>query len=232
MCRYGIHKIETEKGPINVYFEKQSKLYCLVHTINNILQAHVYSPQDFREFENNFDYTNLNNNTSDDNNTINENNNKSADLNIKDTLNFENIFSYIKRGINYFGNFNIDVLYFFVSKHNIELNWVDNKEIFKKLNQNSDCLSLFSDSVLNDPKLIAFVINLVKINFINIYKHRHFYTIRKISGMWFVLDSSHSKPVLLPTSQEINKHLINIVKDNNFTNRDNYIIQVFKNYEK
>ncbi|SCN25582.1 hypothetical protein PBNK65E_000208100 [Plasmodium berghei] len=30
----------------------------------------------------------------------------------------------------------------------------------------------------------------------------------------------------------MNKHLINIVKDNNFTKHDNYIIQVFKNYEK
>ncbi|SBT77000.1 conserved Plasmodium protein, unknown function [Plasmodium ovale] len=229
MCQYETHVIETDKGPINVYFEKQSKLYCLVHTANNILQAHMFSPDDFKKYESNLDYSTLekqkfvrNNDTVDD-----QSSKELMDVREKDKLSYENIFSYIKRGIYYFGNFNINILYFFMNKYNMELNWVDNKEIFQKINKEK-CTTLFDDKYLNNKKLIAFVINVVKIKFFDIYHHRHFYALRKISGMWFKLDSSLDKPILFPTNEEINKYLINIVKDNKFSKSDNYIIQVFK----
>ncbi|SBS90591.1 peptidyl-prolyl cis-trans isomerase, putative [Plasmodium ovale curtisi] len=172
------------KGPINVYFEKQSKLYCLVHTANNILQAHLFSPDDFKKYESNLDYSTLekqklvHNNDAGDGQSSEE----LMDVREKDKLSYENIFSYIKRGIYYFGNFNINILYFFMNKYNMELNWVDNKEIFQKINMEK-CTTLFDDKYLNNKKLIAFVINVVKIKFFDIYHHRHFYALRKISGI-------------------------------------------------
>ncbi|GAW80890.1 hypothetical protein, conserved [Plasmodium gonderi] len=247
MCNYEIYAIETERGSINVYFEKQSKFYCLVHTANNILQAHVYSPDDFKDAESTFDSDPigvgvLNDQGDDTNNDKNEKNcnkknydynndiKQSVDLNTKEILSYNSIRTYIKRGVHYFGNFNVNILYFFMNKHNIELTWVDNKEISQKINKNksSRCNTIFDDNHLNDKKLIAFVINVVRMNIFHLYHHRHFYTIRKISGMWFQLDSSLSKPILFPTNEEINKHLINIIKDNKFDKSDNYIIQVFK----
>ncbi|SCN12641.1 conserved Plasmodium protein, unknown function [Plasmodium malariae] len=232
MCHYESHIIETEKGSINVYFEKQSKLYCLVHTANNILQGHVYTPKDFKEYESKLSYTNdetfeLNSNENDKiDNSVNA---QSVDLKTEDKLNYNNFLSYVKSGIYYFGNFNINILYFLMNKHNIELTWVDNKEIFQKVNNDSkNCYTIFDDNHLNNRELIAFIINIVKIKFFDLYHHRHFYTIRKISGMWFKLDSSLSKPVLFPSNFDLNEHLISIVKDNKLYKSDNYIIQVFK----
>ncbi|CAG9476676.1 conserved Plasmodium protein, unknown function [Plasmodium vivax] len=250
MCHYETHAIETERGSINVYFEKQSKLYCLLHTANNILQAHVYSPDDFKDAESMLEYAAVGDTTlsGDQGDTTgrshtdeiskkgctaedgNRGNRQPPHVRAKEALNCNNVLTYIKRGVHYFGNFNINILYLFMNKHNIELHWVDNKEIFRKINDSrgSACSPLFDDSQLNDKKLIAFVVNIVRVNLFDFYHHRHFYAIRKISGMWFQLDSSLSKPVLLPTNEDLNNHLMNIVKDNKFHKSDNYIIQVFK----
>ncbi|GAB66396.1 hypothetical protein PCYB_091820, partial [Plasmodium cynomolgi strain B] len=225
MCHYETHAIETERGLINVYFEKQSKLYCLLHTANNILQAHVYSPDDFKDAESMLENAavgigTLSGDQGDaagrghtDQNSINcytpdgdgnPSSTQLADVTAKEALNCNNVLTYIKRGFHYFGNFNINILYFFMNKHNIELHWVDNKEIFRKINNSKDsgCVTLFDNNQLNDKKLIAFVVNIVRVNLFDFYHHRHFYAIRKISGMWFQLDSSLSKPVLLPTNED------------------------------
>ncbi|KJP86394.1 hypothetical protein AK88_03947 [Plasmodium fragile] len=252
MCHYKTHAIETERGLISVYFEQQTKLYCLLHTANNILQAHVYSPDDFKDAEcmldnaavglgtlsndqgndagdGHADQNNGNCYTSDGDG--NRGNRHLADVRGKEHLKCNSVLTYIKRGFHYFGNFNINILYFFMNKHNIELRWVDNKEILRKIKNSKDstCATLFDNNQLNDKTLIAFVVNIVRVNLFDFYHHRHFYTIRKISGMWFQLDSSLSKPVLLPTNEDINNHLVKIVKDNKFEKSDNYIIQVFKN---
>ncbi|CRG99989.1 conserved Plasmodium protein, unknown function [Plasmodium relictum] len=228
MCCYNNFIIETEKGPINVYFEKQSRLYCLVHTTNNILQAHVYYPNDFIQFESKLNYDSLEINELKDNNDKSSEGKYSFDMKREDKLRYNNIFSYFKKSIHYFGNFNINILYFLMNKHNIELCWVDNKEILKKINNNDNCTTIFNDNQLNNKNLIAFIINVVKLKIFDLYYHRHFYAIRKISGLWFHLDSSLSKPVLFPSNQDINDHLISILKNNKFRNSDNYIIQVFK----
>lgn len=225
MCHYETHAIETERGSINVYFEKQSKLYCLLHTANNILQAHVYSPDDFKDAESMLEYAAVGDTTlsGDQGDTTgrshtdeiskkgctaedgNRGNRQPPHVRAKEALNCNNVLTYIKRGVHYFGNFNINILYLFMNKHNIELHWVDNKEIFRKINDSrgSACSPLFDDSQLNDKKLIAFVVNIVRVNLFDFYHHRHFYAIRKISGMWFQLDSSLSKPVLLPTNEDV-----------------------------
>ncbi|CAA9988143.1 conserved Plasmodium protein, unknown function [Plasmodium knowlesi strain H] len=251
MCHYETHAIETERGLINVYFERQSKLYCLLHTANNILQAHVYSPDDFKDAEiilhnASVGLSTLSGDQADDSegdhadqNSKNcyvpdgDGNRGSSQLTRvreKESLKYNNVFTYIKRGFHYFGNFNINILYFFMNKHNIDLQWIDNKQILRKINNIKDntCATLFDSDQLNDKKLIAFVVNIVRINLFDFYQHRHFYTIRKISGMWFQLDSTLSKPVMLPTNEDLNNHLFNTVKDNKFNKSDNYIIQVFK----
>ncbi|VWU49573.1 conserved protein, unknown function [Hepatocystis sp. ex Piliocolobus tephrosceles] len=254
MCHYETYKIETINGLIDVYFEKQSKLFCLVHTVNNILQAHVYSPNDFKEVEinlnhsptsythelnNNSDSRNVaddtkknNNNSNDQGNNINIDENlnikQQLDIKRKDNLNKDNISTYVKKCMYYFGNFNINVLYLFLSKYNIELEWVDNNEIFEKINEKRKCNVIFDDNHLNNKELIGFVINVVRLNFLGLYYHRHFYTIRKISGMWFNLDSKLAKPALFYNNAELNEHLIKLLKDNKNYKSDNYIIQVFK----
>ncbi|CZT98779.1 hypothetical protein PFMG_02018 [Plasmodium falciparum IGH-CR14] len=231
MCYYETHRIPTEKGYVNVYFEKQRRLYCLVHTTNNILQAHVYTFNDFKECEYKIDSLNILENEGNENHHQ-TNNNHSDSTNNEEKNNIEssntNIFSYIKRGMYSFGNFNISVLYFLMNKHNMELQWVDNKEICQKLKDHKNSAILFNDEQLNDKTLIAFIINIVKLKFFDIYHHRHFYTIRKISDSWFKLDSSLNKPILLPTNKDVNNHLINIVKNNKIQKSDNYIIQVFQ----
>ncbi|CRG96170.1 conserved Plasmodium protein, unknown function [Plasmodium gallinaceum] len=227
MCHYDTIIIETEKGSVNVYFEKQSRLFCLVHTTNNILQAHVYSPDDFKNIESKLNYSDLETNELKNNNDKNLEEKYSFDIKRENEINYKNIFSYFKRGTFFFGNFNINILYFLMNKHNIELCWVDNKEIFEKIN-NNNCSTIFDDKHLNNKNLIAFIINVVKIKFFDLYYHRHFYTIRKISGLWFHLDSSLHKPIMLPSNKDVNDHLISILKDNKFHKSDNYIIQVFK----
>lgn len=226
MCSYNTYTVETEKGTTEVYFEKQAKFYCLVHTVNNILQSHVYVPNDFIEYE-----TKYQNSFFEKEATPGKDNLDQATISqlqqYEEHSYSELIPYYLKKGLYYFGNFSINTLYFLMNKHEIELIWVDNEKTLQQINTSGQT-DIFDDSELDDERLIGFIINAIKLNVFNLYQFRHFYAIRKIEGVWFLLDSKQKEPIILSTNKEVNKHLLNVLKNNKNEKSDNYIIKVLK----